>query len=293
MEPNDSFNITLSPREGEGGLHTKNPPKQPFQRATIHEDRRSINIGCSLVDVVHGHLSPDEEEYASLIVLSFRFDPSKRGRRIMSAKITVTFLGADDDDEHPGVAGISLNGSYSLIPSTQTETITSGVNGSAGISVLSTGNLSLEKNYERVISRETSDATYVSGSTCHIGVDWDPANAVEWKLRENATLKSGIPAQLRAGILLKRDNLEQFRCMVQIESEVDAVSSVGRWFGGKPKDDPVLFDPTILPTNRLMKYDKDDLGNFDLSLVEDVTFTTILDSTIKNHSTTRQTQPGI
>ncbi|KUL82437.1 hypothetical protein ZTR_11219 [Talaromyces verruculosus] len=202
----------------------------------------------------------------------------------LSAKITVTFYGESDDDDHPGVANISLNGSYSLLPTTQSETITNGLIATARANVLSTGQLSLEKNYSKTINRENSDATYVSGATCLIGVEWDPANAVEWKLQENATLKTGLPAALRAGILLKRESMDNFKCAVDIESEVDLKTNVGRWFGGKPKDDPVLFKPTLKPTNRLMQYDANNLGKFDMSLVEDVTFTTIFDKAVKHRN---------
>lgn len=284
-EPNDyveSFDINLVPDEGEGGFHIKNNPHQLFQRSTIHEDRRSVTVKCSLVDVIHGRWSSDSEDYATLLVLAFRFDPgNKRGRRITSAKITVTFYGESDEDDHPGVADISLNGSYSLMQTTQMETITSGLDGNIGVNLLSSGQVSLGKRYEKVISRERSDATYVSGATCMIGVDWDPANAVEWKLSENGTLKTGIPAQLRVGILLRRDSQENFKCTLEIDSEVDLTTAIGRWLGGKPKDEPVLFKPSLKPTNRLMQYDTKNLGSFNLSLVEDVTFTTVLDGVVK------------
>ncbi|KAF9883912.1 hypothetical protein FE257_002655 [Aspergillus nanangensis] len=281
-DPVDSFDIELAPNDGEGGFHIKNNPRQPFQRATIHEDRRSMNIKCSLIDVVHGRLTPDGEDYATLLVLGFRFDPSKRGDRIISTKITVVFYGEADDDDHPGVAEISLNGSYSLVETTQTETTTSGLEGTIGANVLTAGELSLSKKYEKTVSQETSDSTFVSGATCLIGVDWDPANAAEWKMRENSSRKTGVPSQLRVGVLLKRDSQANFKCTADIESEVDLRSRIGRWLGGKPKDDPVLFNPRMKSTNRLMQYDTDNLGAIDLSLVEDVTFTTVLEGAVKH-----------
>lgn len=284
VEALDSFDISLVPDEGQGGFHVKNPPNQPFQRSTIHQDLRTINVKCTLLDVIHGNWSPAEECYASLIVLAFRFDPGQNGRRIKSAKITVVFYGLEEDDEHPEVAEISLNGSYSLLPSERTETITSGVDGTVGINALNSANISLNKSYEKVVSQQIPDATHVSGTTCMIGVDYDPANAAEWKLRENESLKSGVPGELRAGILLKRESSAQFKCTVRIESEVDVVSRMGRWLGGKPKDAPVLFNPSFEPTNRLMKYDIDSLGSFKLNLVEDVTLTTILDGAVKSSS---------
>lgn len=140
----ESFKISLDSDDGEGGFHTKNPPRQPFQRETIHHDRSSVNIKCSLLDVAHGKWSPDSNSYATLIVFGFRFEPGKTSRRITSSTITVQFRGESVDDDHPGVADLSLDGSYSLVPSTQEETITSGIDGNINISVLSSGQISLD-----------------------------------------------------------------------------------------------------------------------------------------------------
>lgn len=279
-DPLDSFEISLVPDEGEGGFHIKNPRAQPFQRSTIHQELGSVTVKCTQEDIIHGKWASDEEYYASLIVLAFRFDSRRTGRRIKWARITVIFFGATEDDDPPEVVDISLNNNYSLVPSEQTETIMSGIEGTAGATVLG-ANLSLHKTYQKTLSRQVSDATHVSGSINLIDVDYDPANAAEWTLRENDTLKTGVPVRLRTGILLKRANREQFKCVVEIESEVDFKSRVGRWLGGKPKDDPVLFEPSFKPTNKLMEYDTENLGSFDLGFVEDVTFTTVRGDAVK------------
>ncbi|KAL4916456.1 hypothetical protein BDW62DRAFT_104438 [Aspergillus aurantiobrunneus] len=278
----EAFEINLSPGDGEGGFHTKNPPRQPFHRRTVHEDRGSVRVKCSLVDVAHGKWSPDSADYASLIVLGFRFEPGKTGRRITSAIITITFWGESEGDDHPGVARISLNDQYALVPTTQDETTTKGLGGSFGLQLLGAGQASLDPKYEKAISRQTSDATYISGSSCMIGVDWEPDNAVEWKLRENQTLKTGIPGYLRAGILLRRETTANFQCMVEIDTEVDMASRIGRWFGSKPKDEPVLFNPGLNGTHNLMKYDLDNLGAMDMTLVQDVVVTTVLDGVVRH-----------
>jgi hypothetical protein len=101
---------------------------------------------------------------------------------------------------------------------------------------------------------------------------------------ENETAKTGVPSSLRTAILLKRKDEKPFQCVVKIDAVVDAKSRMERLFGGKgrdPKDDPVLFDPEIEPTNKLLKYDLEDLGAFDLESVCDVAMTTILNGAIK------------
>jgi hypothetical protein len=56
-------------------------------------------------------------------------------------------------------------------------------------------------------------------------------------------------------------------------------------FGGKgrePRDDPVLFDPELDPTNNLRIYEIEELGAFDLESVCDVTFATALSGVMKD-----------
>ena len=174
-DPLDLFAIDLAPEGGQGGgFHTRNPPKQPFQRETIHEDRRTAHVKCSLLDVVHGRLSRDStEDDATLIVFGFRFDPGVGGGRIIAASITIVFAGQTEEDDHPGVEKLSLDGTYSFLETTQTETTTQGLETTVGANVLNAGQLGMTRRYERVISRQVSDATYVSGTSCMIGVDWD------------------------------------------------------------------------------------------------------------------------
>jgi hypothetical protein len=42
-----------------------------------------------------------------------------------------------------------------------------------------------------------------------------------------------------------------------------------------------LFDPEIEPTNKLLKYDLEELGTFDLESVCDVTMTTFINGAVK------------
>ncbi|KAL4935210.1 hypothetical protein BDV06DRAFT_229035 [Aspergillus oleicola] len=261
----------------------RNPPQQPFQREKIHEDRRAVHVKCSLIDVAHGRFSHNSTENdATLIVFGFRFDPGIAGGRFTAATITVIFAGQSEEHEHPGVTDLSLNGTYSVLETIQTETTTQGLDTTVGVNVLNAGQLGTTRRYEKVVSRQVSDATYVSGTSCMIGVEWEPENAVEWKLRENASMQTGIPVYLQAGVLLKRSTQAPFQCTVEIDTKVDVRSKVKRWFGGKPRDDPVLFNPTMESKNRLMKYDLQNLGSFDLALVEEVTFTTVLDGVVKH-----------
>jgi len=98
-------------------------------------------------------------------------------------------------------------------------------------------------------------------------------NAVSWSLLENATTKTGVPAALRAAVLLKREDEKHFKCVVKIDAVVDHRSKLERMFGGKgkdPKDDPVIFNPELDPTNKLRQYDVENLGAIDIQSLSDV-----------------------
>lgn len=84
---------------------------------------------------------------------------------------------------------------------------------------------------------------------------------------------------MRTAILLRREDDSEFHCVVKIDAKVDVKSRIERLFGQK-KDDPVLFEPSIKPTNRLQEYDIDNLGAVDLSSLCDVTMVTTLSGAI-------------
>ncbi|RDW68847.1 uncharacterized protein DSM5745_08607 [Aspergillus mulundensis] len=178
-----TFKINLTPDKGKGGLfRTKNPPEQPYQRETVHNNQQGIHVKCSLLDVVHGRWSPTSTESdATLIVFGFCFDTTgaPARARIAAATITVTFAGKSANNNHPGVADLSLNGTYSLVKKEDTKTIARGYDVKIGTNVANAGQVALAKNYSKVVTCQVSDATHVSGTSCMIGVDWDPENAVE------------------------------------------------------------------------------------------------------------------
>lgn len=239
------FNIAMFESGSEGsGFHIKNNPKDPYQRQEVVQRTGAIDIRCSILDVVHGVMDPESEYWATVMVLQFRFDPQKRMRRITEASLELLFGVTDPANELPEVEAISFNGSYSLLPSNQSEP-----SGTA--------------NWERTVTRETSDRTTVSGGK--FVVDNIPPNRiVKWTLLENRTLKSGIPASIEVAVRIQRQDEAIFTCMPTIKCKADKWTSIESFFGRIPGDDPVLLNPDRKPTNRLMVYDTDNIGAIDL-----------------------------
>jgi len=284
-----SFDISLVETGDDGSsFRTENDPSAPFQRSNYVERKGAIDIRCSCLDVIHGQFSSESGVFATLIVLQFRFDARKRARRFQSADISLEFKGMKPGESGPEVYGIAPVGKMSLVPTTQTEAVTR----KAGLQIgaaAPTGGITATGSvgWKKCVTRDTSDDTTVIGSIDLKGRNWGPSNCASWTLLENETAKTGIPSSIRTAILLKRKDEMPFQCVVKIDALVDAKSRLERMFGGKgrePKDDPVLFDPEIEPTNKLRKYALEELGSFDLESVCDVTMTTMLNGVVKDKS---------
>jgi hypothetical protein len=272
-----SFEIDLFPTGDEGsGFHTQNDPLAPWQRTRVIQRKGAIDIKCSSIYVVHGKWAPNDDAYGTLLVLQFRFDPRRKARRIASADISLEFSSMERGRSRPEVYAISQDGSFRLVETTQHEEVTKGGDlklGATGVPFLQAEG---GAKWEKTTSADVTDATKVVGSTDLIGVNYgEEANFASWTLMENATRKTGVPALMRVGVLLKRKTKEQFKCRVEIKAQADFKSQLERVFGSTPKDDPVLFNPEIKPTNKLMKYDTENLGAFDLESVSKVAFATL------------------
>ncbi|KAI9793749.1 MAG: hypothetical protein M1833_000695 [Piccolia ochrophora] len=281
-----AFDLGLSPAGDEGSsFRTQNDPTAPLQRNNYIERKGAVDVRCSCLDVIHGTFSADGAAFATLLVLQFRFDPRKRARRFESADISLEFDGMKPGQTGPEVFAIAPAEKLSLLPTTQHEEVSqtaeAQLGGAAPVGgVTGTGTL----GWQKTVSRDTSDQTTVTGSIDLKGRNWGRSNCASWTLLENKTAKTGIPASIRTAILLKRDDEEPFQCIVKLNASVDFKSTLERVFGGKgrtPRDDPVLFDPTMEPTNKLYTYNIEELGKFDLESVCDITFSTTLGGTVK------------
>lgn len=183
----------------------------------------------------------------------------------------------------PEVFKIAPDRRMSLVPTTQHENIKRHVSlqlgGAAPVGgVTATATV----GWQKAVSRDTSDQTTVTGSIDLKGRNFGPSNCASWTLLENKTTKTGVPPLLRTAVLLKRKDYSPFQCEVKIDASVDFKSSLERVFGRKPRDDSVLFDPELDPTNNLQNYEIEELGAFDLENVWDVTIARPLGGVMKD-----------
>ncbi|KAF6833665.1 hypothetical protein CPLU01_05386 [Colletotrichum plurivorum] len=269
-----SIDVELAQGDRDSGFHTTNDREDPFQRSKVVQRKGAVDVKCTCVDIVHGSWGPDEPDTpATLLVLLFRFDSRRRARRV--ALVNMEFAFFDLQGRHrknPEVAAISFDDSFSLVPTQRTESTTTGASGTAGGGLVGAELLSTVK-WEHTVEEETTDAAYIIGSIDRLKAHAGPDNAATWTLKENGTTKKGVPAAMRVGVLLKRSTDDDFFC--------DLKTRIEQLFGRRDLDDPILFKTNLPASHKLMKYDIGNLGEFDLSLIEDVTVTTVRRNAVK------------
>ncbi|SCO89314.1 uncharacterized protein FRV6_13442 [Fusarium oxysporum] len=257
-----SFGISLAPRGEEGNeFHTQNDPLDPYQRENIIERKGAVDIRCSSVDIIHGLFDPDGDDLCTLLVLEFRFDPRKRARRIAHVDIELRFSSIDHGaaDPHTRTTGGDLYVGA----------------GAAGVQ------LGSGLTYEREIAREMSYAASVTGSIDLRGRNYGKANCASWTLMENPETKAGVPVSMRTAILLKRRDESHFQCVVTVNAKADWRTSMEWLVGTTKRDDPVLLNPTLVPTSDRYKDMEMKLGELDLNAICDITSANNIENSVK------------
>jgi len=273
---------SLFPDGEKGELHTQNNPNDDSQRDTIIERRGRIHVRCEHRDIAHGYYSANDDTPCTLIVLQFCFDPNGPTTRIKKAHIKIRFSAMDKGAVDPEVVAMYPEGSFSVEPTTQKETVVKGggLNLGGGLAGIELG---AELKLERTIERETASATRIRGSMDIDGRNWGLKNSVSWDMWENGVARTGVVPSMQAGILLKRRDFRRFKSSVTITIGADSLTTINCLLKTNPKDDDVFYDPERQPpsTNRLQKYDVDNLKGLDLESLGHVTFRTFLTDGVK------------
>ncbi|KAK3320314.1 hypothetical protein B0T19DRAFT_285601 [Cercophora scortea] len=262
--------------ELDSSYRLRNDPSAPFQRQGVVDRRGVVEVQCQSREIIHGALSPDADEFATLLVYDVRFDSTRRSRRITSATVKFEFSSSVSVARvlQPLVHSIAPDGRVALLPSTQEESVTRGAEISTGALAEMIASVGASVKWEKTVIRTTNDDARVIGSPV-----WDEYGkqvGAKFVLNENRSIKSGVPSLLRCVLLLSRPDESLFQCKVTIKAETDWKSEIGsKLFGDSTdRDDPVLFDPAMAPTNKLRKagYDMDNLGSVDLKSLQEIRF---------------------
>ncbi|KAL6832035.1 hypothetical protein V8C43DRAFT_321750 [Trichoderma afarasin] len=272
--------IKLSMYEAGGeegsGFHVFNTAPNQYHRSEVLQQTGAIDITCRLEKVIHGAMSADSERYATLVVLQWFFQPSNK-RRISEASIELLFEADSGEDQDVEVEQISFDGTYSLMPTTQQESLTMG--GDASIAISQLASVGLSGKWEKVISRQTSDAITLSGGKRVVN-NRPPYRIAKWILSENKSQPTGIPASLKVAVLISRLDEKKFTCRLALSCKTDMRTAAESFFKKMPKDDPIIFQPDFhdegTHPNRKVTYGDETLGSIDLNELGDVTFRTVI-----------------
>ncbi|RGP62915.1 intracellular serine protease [Fusarium sporotrichioides] len=255
----------------EGEFHMFNVAPNHFHRSEVLQRTGAVDITCNIEKVVHGALAPDSEYYATLMVMQWFFQP-KNGARISEATIELLFE-AEASDTEIEVRDISFCDTYSIMPTTQDESVSKG--GEATVGVQQVGQLSLSGKWEKTITTTTTDAITLSGNKRAVN-NTPPNRIARWVISENESRPAGIPASLRTAVLLSRDDEERFKCRVAFNCNTDRKTAFKRFFKKIPKDDPIIFQPNAedrgTRPNKNVSYGDENLGSVNLDELSDVTF---------------------
>jgi hypothetical protein len=264
------FELGLEEQGDEGGhFRTENDPRTPLQRKNLTERKGPVDIRCTGKDVIHGYVK-DGEDLVTLVVYDFQFVARKSARRI--AQVDIEFTYESKDGETPKVLKIAPEGLMTLAPASQTETVTKGGEATAGVNVFGI-DLGGSWKWEKAVSMETRDSTSIYGSIDLPAYrNYGEPNTASWTLMENKSRPTGVPTHFRTAVLLGRRDDEEFQATFKIKAEVDLLGKFARLFGKTPKDDPVRYEPSLPPTNKLRHYDTDNLNTVNLNEIARAAF---------------------
>lgn len=273
----------------------RNLGKVQHRKFTGFDQRLPMVIYGTREETVHG-TSADGVPH-TLIVFRWALQQRARGRRFQSVRLRAAFQttrrkgssgssavtagngggGGIDAYYDPHVVRVVPSGTYSMLPTTVTQTRTRAVEGGleAGVEL---AKATAKVTYELSESVEATRQIVINGSekndydsrTAEEDVgDPDRCNVAEWNLFENEANGSGLPTCFRTAVLLERRGEDEagFLCTFSIRGHVDvltdSVTSVKRFFGVVPRDDPIIFDPSVDEGGPLAGW-KDKLDEIDL-----------------------------
>ncbi|KAI0860914.1 hypothetical protein F4860DRAFT_191502 [Xylaria cubensis] len=234
-EGGTAFDILLLPEGDASDAELRARKSDPFRQAaeqTHYGDR--LFTKANVTGITHGTLYP-EGPPATLLILEFRFISMQKSRRFTDATIKVKFEDPDGDtDGTPEPQRVVPEGVYALHQTENERTVK--IRGNANLNGTFAGlGAKTGLSWEKEETDNVRDWAQLTGTRYQINTD-DRDDAVFWYLRENSTVKSGIPTFLRAAVLLRRMGDAPFNVTIDIRAKVDfsvyqAVSDLRGFFG--------------------------------------------------------------
>ncbi|KAK7402651.1 hypothetical protein QQX98_011597 [Neonectria punicea] len=253
-----SFDIQLNTDEARRDFHGKNEEGEIQRPNVVDNICRGLLLQARVDRIAHGTESKDGHP-ATLVVFGFRFHGIDEKRRFKRAIITMTF---GDEQKRPKadpeVIALWPNGDFTLGEPTDVdiEHTTSGEVGAetttAGVtSTVAQAGVHTAMQWEKKKSYTKKDQSRLKGSIILDTKvrDYGLSNAVRLTISEDTTATSGLVADFRAVVLLKRRNNDCFLGTVRVNAmghfAYNAIQGLRDLTGFTPGNDPVKFKPGV------------------------------------------------
>ncbi|OOF96464.1 hypothetical protein ASPCADRAFT_4508 [Aspergillus carbonarius ITEM 5010] len=273
---NASFGIYLGPVGSPSAFNLRNDPRCPEQRQIITAYFGSVYYQGDAVEVIHGHLSPESNSFATLLVYEFRFTGVRPKSRIKWASVSFKFYNSESKSPEPKVLKISPDNVDMLQPVGQESESSTTVNAQATAGYMG---VSLGASYEQSdLVRSTADK-YTAVRGFMPPTHFSHTGSVIWTVEENQASQAGVPVRLRTALLLQRYTEDRFEAKVKVKVQAGGLNLFEKLVGVNDENDPVLYNPRAPPTNKLRSaYDRHHLEAVDLGPFYEVSTPTILES---------------
>ncbi|KAI1414124.1 hypothetical protein F5Y13DRAFT_198047 [Hypoxylon sp. FL1857] len=202
---------------------------------TVTDRPSSYSVKSNLITAIHGHMSGDGSDQATLIIMEFTFEQLKVSRRIKSAKISVRFDGTSGESD-PHVVEIAPGGMFYLQDSVFDES-------SSDVDI---ERIELGFKWDKAIHGDKHTAGSLQGYIEDHGEATSWTNTALWEISEDDLKCTGIPSLVRTAVLLKRSSTEPFFAKLNINCDVSGFTIGGfrnRQRRGSSVDDTISIDP--------------------------------------------------
>ncbi|KAJ3567897.1 hypothetical protein NPX13_g6607 [Xylaria arbuscula] len=213
-----------------------------------------------LFEVVHGYKG-SKNKPRTLIVFDWLFIPGSLGDRIKNVNIVVAFQATGTrDGVRPGGSleewdpvPIQWAPNDPILSRHAKPLVTEVVNREVAAAVGYEPFVTLEPkiNKEVTTAVERIDYRYITGSPAFVSKNSGNWNAINWELRENFSLRSGVQYHVRTAVMLRRQPYDFGKFNVTVQAEANAsypkyiARLIIRALRFPPADGRTAFDPTI------------------------------------------------
>ncbi|GJN76877.1 hypothetical protein PLIIFM63780_000365 [Purpureocillium lilacinum] len=260
----------------------KNLPGE-LHRENVVGDKASSRVKGRLIAVVHGYKTNGRGEPRTLVVFEWLLSSPAGSHRLENVEIEVRFLAEGRRAHmapgetlamwHPWPVEVApsdpVTSQEAVVAVSRTRANELGIK--AGYAPFF--DVSAKTSPSKTLNYKMIDYRCIKGSTHFWAKNSGKHNAVLWEISENASLQSGVPYRLRTAVMLARNigDRDKFSATVVTRTNVWPIQRVVeeplRAVGIARLDDPIYFDPTVVPAlkKKTAALDDDDIQPADIA----------------------------